>query len=553
MLRENDTVVSALHGTSPETKEARERRRALGIYYTPLEAAKVLARWVIRHPDEVLLEPSFGGCSMLTAAISVFRSLGNDTPSNQFYGFDIDAKAFKHLAEMGIDNGRKQFQKADFLRCNAGECRVSAVLANPPFVSYHRQSAKQRKLTEQLRQKYFPKLPRLASLWAFFVLHSMSFLKPGGRMAFVLPSAIGNTDYGRMLLQHLTTKFAKVELVQVSQRIFIQAGTDERIALLLLSDYAPEGIAVPVPADIRHIARIAEIEVAPGDDESGAIDPFKDAETSLKRLQEKSLVELGSIANVQIGEVVGNIPFFVKKKGVWRTLDINNKYLFPLLSRSAQVTGLSVTKAEIDRRGSAIPYLLVPPASRLPGSISLYLSTYAQDEIDENRTFEKRTTWYRCSYDTTADAFIGSMNHEYPRVIGNEAGISCSNSFYKILLTKEKEYARWLPMLSLTTPFRLSAEILGRVRGSGGFKLEPSDTRRLMIPLKLPAISSTEFAVLRMRIDELIRAGEINAAGELVDEIVYLKPGLIDALEIANLRKNRSALTFRRLAKHHPE
>lgn len=46
----------------------RYRRRSLGIYYTPRNAADLLAAWAIRNPADTVLEPSFGGCSLLAAA-----------------------------------------------------------------------------------------------------------------------------------------------------------------------------------------------------------------------------------------------------------------------------------------------------------------------------------------------------------------------------------------------------------------------------------------------------------------------------------------------------
>ena len=143
MLKDSERAMFCDDVAPQETKLERERRRALGIYYTPPEAAKILARWVIRSPNETVLEPSFGGCAMLSAAVSALRSLGNDRPSRQLYGYDIDGIAFEHLAQIGIDNTEGHFKRQDFLRSNAGELRVDAVLANPPFVSYHRQNEAQ--------------------------------------------------------------------------------------------------------------------------------------------------------------------------------------------------------------------------------------------------------------------------------------------------------------------------------------------------------------------------------------------------------------------------
>lgn len=549
MLR--DSAPANEEKSFPETIAEKDRRRALGIYYTPPEAAKILARWAIRSPRETLLEPSFGGCAMLSAAISVYAALGNRSPSKQLYGYDVDPAAFMHLKQMGIDNEAGHFKKQDFLRSNADGVHMDAVLANPPFISYHRLSDTQRQLTEKLRKKYFPHLPKLASLWVYFLLHSLSFLRPGGRMAFLLPTAVGNADYARPLLSFLQQRFASVELVHVNERLFIQAGADERISLLLLNDYAPNGLSSATPLRTRYIASIEEASlsdasVSIGESNSKNLDVRDLAVNELSQLGH-SLIALGSVSSVKIGEVVGNINFFVKTMSEWRKYKIPLTYLVPLLTRSAQVRGIYMPTTEDIEDSFAIPYLLLPPERRLPKAIETYLAQYSEKDIVTNKTFEKRDIWYRCSYASDAHAFVGSISHEYPRIISNCNGISCSNAFYKIVLQQPHDLAKWLPILSLTTPFRLSAEILGRVRGSGGIKLEPSDVKQLCIPKRLPQLSNNDFKALQKKIETLLSARELDAAGQLVDSQVFLIPGLIDAQTMSKLRLMRLTLTGRRL------
>lgn len=556
MLR--DDAISGESGALPETKAARERRRSLGIYYTPPDAAKVLARWAIRHPDETVLEPSFGGCAMLAAAVSTFKSLGNSNPSRQLYGYDVDAAAFVHLAQMGIENEGSHFKKQDFLQSAAGDMRVSAVLANPPFLSYHRLNETQRKLAEQLRQRYLPHLPKFASLWVHFVLHSLSFLRTDGRMAFVLPTAIDTADYARPLLKFLQSRFSQVELVHVSERLFLQAGADERISLLLLSGYAPTGVPESAPLRSRHIASISEI-VANDDSAAQLVDQQKEldvrdtAVTVLAALGGNVLRELGSVASVRIGEVVGDIPFFVRSQSQWLQREVGPKYLVPLLTRSIQVRGIYVLKGRSQDEPSMVPLMLLPPERRQPKAIERYIAEYSEQAVAENQTFKRRPVWYRCNYTVDADAFIGSISHDYPRIIANDAGISCSNAFYKIIIHDRSELVAWLPILSLTTPFRLSAEILGRVRGSGGIKLEPSDVKKLCIPVKVPALPEAEFELLMGRICKMLNQGEWDAASQLADSQVYLQSGLIDPQTMTRLRQMRLTLTNRRFSKSRRE
>lgn len=522
-----------------------QKRRSLGIYYTPPQAAQVLARWAIRRPTDKVLEPSFGGCAMLSAAVSVFESLASANPSMQLFGFDVDPDAFEHLSRLGLTNSDGNFRRQNFLRSAPNGLQVDAVLANPPFVSHHRQSEQQRKLAERLRQRYLPGLPRLASLWVHFVLHSMSYLKPGGRMAFVLPNAINSADYARPLMRHLQSRFTTVQLLPVSERLFIQAGTDERISLLLLDDYRPEGISSPSVVrtfDVQGLEELQQLMISSDLACDGAT-PLREAgATALESLHESCQL-LGELATVRIGEVVGNVSFFVKPQSAWRAHGIDGADLVALATRASQLPGLDSTAG---KAGDLLPYLLLP-SQPLTAAVNRYLELYPPDERHSNRTFQKRARWYECSYETNAHAFIGSMNHAYPRIILNTANISVSNAFYKIALTSQAAYKRWLPLLSLTTPMRLAAEVHGRVRGSGGIKLEPSDVRRLLVPRNLPPMNAIDFAGLRAKVETLLASSSLDAANQLLDSEIFIKPGLIDANTMSILRMHRMRLTHFRL------
>jgi hypothetical protein len=244
------------------------------------------------------------------------------------------------------------------------------------------------------------------------------------------------------------------------------------------------------------------------------------------------------------------VGFFVRPLSEWKQLRIDPKYLFQLLTRSAQVRGIFVPKVLPREESSLVPYLLLPPERRLPKTLASYLAQYSITEIEENKTFGKRPVWHRCSYEANADSFIGSLSHDYPRIIGNDAGISCSNAFYKIMFKDRRDVSGWLPILSLTTPLRLSAEVLGRVRGSGGIKLEPSDVKRLCIPIKLPDLKKAELKSNRQRIDNMLRQGEIDAASQLADSLVYLQTGMITSQAMASLRLMRLHLTSYRISNH---
>lgn len=534
-----------------------ERRRSLGIYYTPRSAAAMLARWAIRQPSDIILEPSFGGCTILEAALDRLRDLGCTTPAKQMQGFDVDPAAFSFLQQLLGRNPDGQFALQDFLAVEPGRFAVEAIIANPPFVSYHRMDAQQRYAVQSWRSRYAPPFSMSASLWAYFLIHSLAFLKVNGRIAFVLPSAAATSDYARPLMELLCRRFARVSTYRISERLFIQAGAEERTVMLLADGYRPSGSVASERLDysITNLAaldRQIAVDRCPEDSSCASV---ASNERNLPvtsiidgKIARGDLCSLKAVTAVQIGEVVGDVDYFVKARDEWEALQIPERHLRPIVTRTKQLNGLQVKKKDVTNLYGAIPLLLAPPKSRIPQSISRYLRKYPTSRRNQNTTFSKRDPWYGVSYDPTASAFIGSLSHESPRIVQNVSGISCANGLYKLKVQAGLPTRIHLSLASLTTTFQLSAELVARIKGSGALKLEPSDVSTLLIPaldfLKFTAANRT----LMNRLDDLVRRKEIAAASREADDSLLIKSGILSNQELTLLRNRLLELRGERLA-----
>lgn len=202
------------------------KKRELGAYYTPPELSQVLTDWAIVRSDEDILEPSFGGCGFFDSSIETLRRLGCKSPEKQLYGVDIDGHAFSILSEKfgQMVETSNRFIQSDFISVKPDDFLVNefdVVLGNPPYVSMHNMTEKQREACEVvLRESPFSgvTMGRNASLWAFFLLHSLSFLKEGGRIAWVLPSSLIHADYAKRLLAIHRSHFQSVKVLKLAER-----------------------------------------------------------------------------------------------------------------------------------------------------------------------------------------------------------------------------------------------------------------------------------------------------------------------------------------------
>ena len=68
-------------------------RRLFGVYYTPDNLASLLVRWALAGGRGPVLDPSYGGCAFLEAAVRILSEMDVSTAGKRVYGVDIDPGA----------------------------------------------------------------------------------------------------------------------------------------------------------------------------------------------------------------------------------------------------------------------------------------------------------------------------------------------------------------------------------------------------------------------------------------------------------------------------
>ncbi|WP_080423701.1 N-6 DNA methylase [Burkholderia ubonensis] len=527
-------------------------KRSLGIYYTPENAAKIVATWAIRSLAERILEPSFGGCALLRAAADRLRILGAEKPLKNLTGFDIDINAFHHLSEFNGSNIDGDFQHLDFVDTRPTNKNISAIIANPPFTGYRKMTATQRKTVVAWQNEHPGLIPLDASLWAYFLLHSLNFLADGGRLAFVLPSSVASADYASKVRAHIETRFHKVQYIHVQNQLFLEEGASAKAVILLADQFSPSS---PVSGEVEHyfvqdIHEISDVLFrSPSEAQANSATAL---DTSKFQLASKNLIDreatffLGDVAQVIIGEVVGNVNFFVRNQSEWISLGIEAAYTKPIIRQHSTIPGLAVSL----NNKKTLPRILNVGDRAHSDAISKFLNTYPKKFRDSNSTFKKRKFWYQPPYNTDADAFVASLTHRDFKIVANDAAVSCTNSIYKVILNKDSGLTgTMLACASLTTITQLSVELLSRTLGEGALKLEPSDVKKIAIPISALSISNTEAARLSKKLDALTRAGEIDKARKLADDYFLISKNLINKKSMEIFEKKLLDLRSTRLSR----
>lgn len=537
----------------------RQYRRSHGIYYTPKPLAAAIVEWLIRSEADTLLEPSFGGCCFLEAAFTRLRSLGCVNPLAQAAGCDVDPAAFRALQTLGTTpRPAKHFLSQDFLSVRPTDFAVTqfdCLLGNPPFTRHHRIAPEVKGAIAALHSPNGIRLARTAGLWAHFVAHGLSFLRPQGRIGVVLPRSFLFADYAEPLRVALRTRFARSLIVRLTYPVFASEDTEERGLIVLAEgfgsyDHCSERIE-DANCELEVIENISAFGSEPGKG-SRVHRSIWHTGAAYKALGSAPVTRtLGELVRLDIGVVTGANRIFVVSQQAVEASGLPTDILKPVIARTSHLRGLSFTSADHDALlARGVPgWLLVPSQLGVRhGPIRRYFAQVSRKDRRSICWFKKREKWYTPTVGESPHALLTYMNRCGPRLVLLETDATCTNTLHRVWFTRDQEINRKLVSISLITSYsQLSAEIYGRPYGGGVLKIEPKGARLLSIVLPRDLKNETISCVFD-ECDALVRIGAVDDATALADDFL-LKP-LLGPMWISTRNELHDALASARALRY---
>jgi adenine-specific DNA-methyltransferase len=520
-----------------------ETAKTLGAFYTDIQIADFLVRWAIRSQHTTVLDPSFGGGVFIRSACNRILTLGGK-PAEQVFGVELDPQVHALISEkladeFGID--RRNLWQRDFFDIEPLPVyQVTAVVGNPPFIRYHRFNSDVRKRALELAGEKGVRLTQLSSSWAPFVIHSVSMLKPGGRLAMVLPMEIAHASYAVPVLKHLQDSFGKVTFLTFRKKLFPALSED---TILLLADDRGAKFTSFLHRDLAHAGVLTELQkrtgyrlngtrrIRPGSLTEGRerlIEYLLPKKTrglyqELKKLNQVS--RLGELVDVGIGYVTGANEFFHLSPEEVRERRIPQKFLRPAVRRGRALSGLRFTDDDWNaatQSGQAGYLLAISRDADLPKSVLDYLTYGENQRVPEAYKCRVRSPWYSVPHVYEPDAFLTYMSGNTPRLVANKAQVVAPNSLHVVRvhahtsLSTDSIAALW--QTSLT---RLSVEVEGHALGGGMLKIEPTEAENCILAgANMVDSSLSDFAT---ELDQLVRSGKEPLAQTRADDLILRK------------------------------
>lgn len=406
--------------------------KSRGAYYTPAPLAEAICRWAIRSRQDRVFDPSAGDGAFLRAA-RPFTALKPE-------GIELDAGAARAA---GVPCG-------DFFE-HPPIGTFDAVVGNPPFIRYQRFAGRER-ARERARESGL-ELSGEVSAWAPFVAVAAGLVKPGGRLAMVVPREALFVNYTRPLLDFLVRRFGSVEAVAIDALLFDAL---EKVAVLLCGP-GETGLRIREISDVADLGR-------GGGMPAGRSWVWSRVPPGCRGAVEEALATarpLSEVARLRLGIVTGEKDFFVMTPGQARERGLARRHLTPVYASPSELSGP--------------PARLLLTAREPDAALRRYIEEGRRAGVAERFKCRIRDPWWRIEPGPAPDAFLGYLVSARPAFRPNTHRARSTNNVHQLFFHDGP--------VSLEHPVtQLSIELLGRIYGGGVMKIEPGDAPRIRVP-----------------------------------------------------------------------
>lgn len=447
-----------------------------GAYYTPDSIVEALVSWAVRGEAERMLDPSCGDGRFIAAHPN---SVGIEQSP-------LAAREAIGRAPWALVHEGDFFQWAE-----ATPERFECAAGNPPFIRYQTFKGDMRARAIRLCEQHGAKFSGLSSSWALFLVATAALLKPGGRMAFVVPAEIGHAPYAAPLLEYLVANFARVQVVAVRDKLFPDLSEDcwllytegfggrtDHIAFTVQDRFAwstrPPRATERVPVTVWRSSWNRRLRPL--------VLPRRARELYQAAVDHSSSRRFNAFANVGIGYVSGDNRFFHLRPSEAERWKIPARFLHPSVRNSRALPARQITAKTVQEwRIADDPALLLrlKRGQAVPADVRRYLESEAGQIAREAYKCRNREPWYAVPDVHVPDFIMTYMSGRAVSLVRNAAGVTCTNTMHGVRIRDAELAAKLLPTWS--APFtQLSCEIEGHALGGGMLKLEPREAGRIL-------------------------------------------------------------------------
>lgn len=457
---------------------AAEGAKEKGAYYTPDGVVRSLIAWAVRDPSDRMLDSSCGDGRFIAGHK---RSVGIEQ--------DASASAIALQRAPGALIHEGEF----FAWAGSTQERFECAAGNPPFIRYQLFKGEVRNRAIGLCERLGARFSALSSSWPLFLVATANLIKPGGRMAFVVPAEIGHAPYSAPLIEYLSENFGRVQIIAVRKKLFPDLSED--CWLLYADQKGKRSAQIAFTAVDRfnysEVPPRADIRVSLSDWQTlwnRRLRPFLMRRSARTQYADVALAaktqRFGALAHISIGYGSGANDFFHLRPSEADKMGIPAAVLQPSVRNMRALPTSDLNQSVVERwyREDRQTLLLrLMRGQPLPASVKRYLSSSRAKEVSQAYKCRTRDPWYAVPDVKIPDFFLSYMSGRSVSFVRNTARCSCTNSVHAVRL-KQRGALKSILETQCSPIFQLSCELEGHPLGGGMLKLEPREACQIIIP-----------------------------------------------------------------------
>ena len=488
-------------------------RRKLGQFFTPYSVASFMAQWLNRcqSAEPRILDPCAGLGVFERALCSVdpvFAAKARFTLWEKDPGLARDLSGI--CERLAIQHS---VTSKDFVIEHDWAEAYDAIIANPPYYKHHYVQDKE-DIRAVISSNTGAPFSVQTNIYCWFLIKSLALLKPGGRLAFIIPTEFLNANYGRLVKKHLVESGVLRHIISVcyKSRTFDDAITTSCVLLAQKDEEPPSRIRfyraeshdqLGALGDFLANADVIEYQASDLDIERKWRSYFPGSRIIGRRTS--NLVPFSTYGRFSRGIATGANVFFAMRPSAARDRCLPKECLLPCLCKARQAPRKTFTRQDFEALlESDKPVLLFDGEATSADAVDRYIHAGEESGYQLRYLTRTRNPWYSLEKRAPGKIWVSVFGREGVRFVWNESDCITLTCFHVFQAGSTGE--KYLPLLYLYLSSTIGREFLElekREYGDGLEKYEPNDINKTLAP---------DFG--------LLRPGDLDRLSEL--QMLYL-------------------------------
>lgn len=474
-------------------KQNESKQKLNGSYYTPKWLSDFIAKWISDFNCVSILEPSCGDGIF-------FKSLSQFTKKKlRIKAFDIDTNAInmckkiKDESNCILDLNHRDFIDWSINNLKSDEMELfNAAVGNPPFVRYQYMDKEIQEKSQELFDLLGIKFSKHTNIWIPFILASVKFLTPGGRLGMIIPAEILHVLYAKGIREYLLDQCHKIMLIdpmdiwfegtlQGAMILLAEKKNNNEFLGICIHQFEGTAFAKFDPSDLFNNSNYVNGNFLKNK-WTYALLTSQEREIYSKLSHSEYFKPFTDLAKVDVGIVTGANKFFLVDDNIVEDYRLQ-QVAHPMFGRSEHCPGIIYDENQhLQNKAKGYPsnFLYFQNDSDSE-TYHKYLNIGLEEKYHTRYKCRVRSPWYKVPSVYSTPISMLKRSNGMPRLIFNELNAYTTDTAYRIT-PKENIDPYALVRCFLNSITALSAELEGRHYGGGVLELVPSEIEKLIVP-----------------------------------------------------------------------